>query len=86
MIATGKRSGVTVILDRLALAEEVMEKSGPHLDWQCADHRGTVKDLCRHSFWQAWMMMGNERRVAAVRERRTMRAAEGVRLKLLASS
>ena len=83
MIATGKRSGVTVILDRLALAEEVMEKSGPHLDWQCADHRGTVKDLCRHSFWQAW---GNERKVAAVRERRTMRAAEGVRLKELASN
>ena len=49
----GKRSGVTVILDHLALAEEVMEKSGPHLDWQCADHQGTVKDLCRHSFWQA---------------------------------
>ena len=86
MIATGKRSGVTVILDRLALAEEVMEKSGPHLDWQCADHRGTVKDLCRHSFWQAWMMTGNEWRVVAVRERRTMQAAEGVRLKVLASS
>ena len=32
------------------------------------------------------MMTGNEWRVAAVRERRTMRAAEGVRLTLLASS